>query len=105
MCTKLSRFVSVSCFSETLSVEKFLSRLDLSPNNLTKSEDWVWLRLTDYEKFSKNEIKGSARWNENFPEPLKISQTENSDMHHVMEMIKELAIYENMLDQFWGLKL
>ena len=79
--------------------------MDLSPNNLTKSEDWVWLRLTDYEKFSTNEIKGSARWNEIFPEPLKISQTENSDMHHVMGMIEELAIYENMLDQFWGLTL
>ena len=37
----------------------------LNPNNLTKSEDWVWLRLEDVDAFEACKIKGSNRLAEN----------------------------------------
>jgi len=36
----------------------------LNPNNLTQSEDWVWLRLEDLNAFEACKLKGSKRLEE-----------------------------------------
>ena len=66
---------------------------------MSKAEDWVWLRLTDYESFAANGQKGKSRFQDLFGCELKIETTVSDDLDQVMGMIKELAIYESMLDQ------
>ena len=71
----------------------------MRPINLTEKEDWIWLRLTDYELFDQNDQKGRKRWADVNGTELVIKTTVTEDMDKIMEMIKELAIYEDMLDQ------
>lgn len=78
---------------------KNIVRLKLDPINLTEKEDWVWLRLCDYDLFEQNEVKGRKRWLETHGSDLIIEKTVTNDMSAIMDMIKELAIYEDMLDQ------
>ena len=86
-------------FEKFLMILFFRFRLNLEPINLTAREDWVWLRLCDLSLFDRNAQKGKKRWIAEFGTDLRIERTESNEMTHVMEMIKELAVYENMLEQ------
>ena len=68
------------------------------PSNLTKDEDWVWLRLEDLTAFEKCRQKGVDRAKSQNLE-LKIEVAELKDFEEIQKMIEELAIYENMLEQ------
>ena len=74
------------------------------PVNLTKTEDWVWLRLNDLDAFERCRQKGQKRAGEldlqmSITPAVVGDDTECDDFDHIMMMIEELAIYENMLDQ------
>ena len=69
-----------------------------NPVDLTKSEDWVWLRLEDLTDFEKCRQKGINRSTDlNLEMTIKTAKADDFD--EIQKMIEELAIYENMLDQ------
>ena len=68
------------------------------PVDLTKSEDWVWLRLEDLDDFEKCKQKGVNR-SKSLNLEMTIKTAEVDDFDEIQKMIEELAIYENMLDQ------
>ncbi|CAG5113675.1 Oidioi.mRNA.OKI2018_I69.chr2.g7765.t1.cds [Oikopleura dioica] len=72
--------------------------LSLEPCNLTKDEDWVWLRLNRPELLQEGAARGSEKLAKT-GRKLEISQVESSDVSNILAMIQELAIYEDMLDQ------
>jgi len=69
------------------------------PVNLTKTEDWVWLRLEDLEAFEQCRQKGQSRASELGLEMSITPAKAGDDFDQIQLMIEELAIYENMLDQ------
>jgi len=68
------------------------------PVDLTKSEDWVWLRLEDLTDFEKCKQKGVNR-SKSLNLEMTIKTAEVDDFDEIQKMIEELAVYENMLDQ------
>lgn len=72
--------------------------LELGPCNLTKDEDWVWLRLNEPNLLKEGAKRGNEKLSKT-GRKLEITLVESSDVAEILAMIKELAIYENMLEQ------
>ena len=68
------------------------------PVDLTKSEDWVWLRLENLADFEKCKEKGINR-STSLNLEMTIKTAEVDDFDEIQKMIEELAFYENMLEQ------
>ena len=90
-----------------------LNRLSLNPTNLTTTENWEFLQLTDLTLFEANYKRGIEKWRKctsraetrgsriitGSSRDLVIKPATNNDMVYIKEMIRELAIYEDMLDR------
>ena len=70
----------------------------MDPCNLTKDEDWVWLRLNKPELLKEGAKRGAEKLSKT-GRKLEITRVESSDVDDILAMIKELAIYEDMLEQ------
>ena len=79
-------------------IANLIFSLSLEPCNLTKDEDWVWLRLNRPELLKEGAARGSEKLAKT-GRKLEITQVESSDVSDILGMIQELAIYEDMLDQ------
>ena len=65
---------------------------------MTKDEDWVWLRLNEPNLLKEGAKRGNEKLSKT-GRKLEITLVESSDVAEILAMIKELAIYENMLEQ------
>ena len=65
---------------------------------MSKDEDWVWLRLNKPELLKEGAKRGAEKLSKT-GRKLEITRVESGDVDDILAMIKELAIYEDMLEQ------